>query len=198
MRYDLWMSICFVCCLACSTPEDQTQTQQLPSASRIEIPEIHVFFPDSSLTREGPLMLRNGEPFSGYLFQTYISGQQKSKHPYFQGRKHGTSLAWYPDGTPEFERKYEHGKKTDVHLGWWPDGQKKFEFHFVKGEHHGAAIEWYASGKLYKEFHYEFGQESGSQKMWEEDGQIRANYVVRNGRQYGLTGAKPCVSVMEE
>ena len=29
--------------------------------------------------------------------------------------------------------------------------------------------------------------------MWQEDGTARANYVVREGRRYGLMGAKGCV-----
>jgi hypothetical protein len=35
----------------------------------------------------------------------------------------------------------------------------------------------------------------GQQRMWWPDGTLRANYVVRDGRRYGLLGAKGCVSV---
>jgi hypothetical protein len=30
--------------------------------------------------------------------------------------------------------------------------------------------------------------------MWWENGLIRANYVVKNGRRYGLIGLKLCVN----
>jgi antitoxin component YwqK of YwqJK toxin-antitoxin module len=55
-------------------------------------------------------------------------------------------------------------------------------------------LDWFPDGTLYKQFRYEHGHESGAQRMWYVDGSVRANYVVRDGRRYGLIGAKGCVS----
>ena len=38
------------------------------------------------------------------------------------------------------------------------------------------------------------GYEEGSQKAWWQNGVIRANYVVKNGRRYGLIGLKLCMN----
>jgi antitoxin component YwqK of YwqJK toxin-antitoxin module len=73
-------------------------------------------------------------------------------------------------------------------------GQPQFEFYFEDGEYHGVAKEWYQNGQAYRTFHYEHGYEQGSQKMWWENGIIRANYVVKNGRRYGLIGLKLCMN----
>ena len=46
----------------------------------------------------------------------------------------------------------------------------------------------------YRDSHYAPGHEAGSQRMWYADGTLRANYVARDGRRYGLMGAKGCVT----
>jgi antitoxin component YwqK of YwqJK toxin-antitoxin module len=56
----------------------------------------------------------------------------------------------------------------------------------------GRAREWFANGRLYREFRYRHGQEDGAQRMWYADGTLRASCVVRDGRRWGLMGAKGC------
>ena len=58
----------------------------------------------------------------------------------------------------------------------------------------GVAREWYAGGALFTEQQYALGHEAGLQRMYWEDGRVRASYVVRDGRRYGLLGAKGCVT----
>ena len=89
---------------------------------------------------------------------------------------------------------YRQGKKIGIHKGYYENGNPKFEYHFIQGEHHGIAKEWYENGQDYKFFHYNMGYEEGSQKAWWENGVIRANYVVKNGRRYGLIGLKLCMN----
>ena len=110
------------------------------------------------------------------------------------GWKRGTKK----NGTP-INKSLQSGiieleKKIGKHIGYWENGQPQFEFYFEDGEHHGVAKEWYQNGQTYRTFHYEHGYEQGSQKMWWENGIIRANYVVKNGRRYGLIGLKLCMN----
>src|SRR5439155_11394424 len=41
-------------------------------------------------------------------------------------------------------------------------------------------------------FHHHEGHELGQQQMWNPDGTIRSNYVIKDGRRYGLVGAMGC------
>ena len=41
---------------------------------------------------------------------------------------------------------------------------------------------------------YVDGKEAGAQRMWNEDGTLRANYVIKEGRRFGLLGSKPCAT----
>lgn len=138
--------------------------------------------------------LLEGRPFSGFLLQTLPNGDTAACTGYLNGLQEGTSRIWHPNGSLSEERTFHRGRKVGTHRGWWPNGKRRFEYTFRDGEHHGAMLEWYEDGRPYREFHHREGYEEGSQRMWWEDGGIRANYVVRNGRRYGLIGVKNCVN----
>ena len=89
---------------------------------------------------------------------------------------------------------YINGKKEGVHKGWWPDGKQKFIFELYNNEYNGEFKEWYASGLLAKQLHYKNGQKEGSQKLWWDNESVRANYVIKNGKKYGLIGLKLCIN----
>ena len=110
------------------------------------------------------------------------------------GLEQGVFKKWYPNKKLAESRSFEAGKKEGKHIGFWEDGKPRFEFYFSKGEHDGIANEWYSNGQAYKAFHYTMGYENGSQKIWWENGVIRANYVVKQGRRYGLIGLKLCMT----
>jgi antitoxin component YwqK of YwqJK toxin-antitoxin module len=99
---------------------------------------------------------------------------------------------WFDDGSLAWERTYREGREHGLHRGWYPSGGKRFEIRYVDGFAEGEAREWYPSGKLLTEFRYVRGHEMGRQRMWTEDGILRANYVVRDGRRYGLIGSVGC------
>ena len=101
--------------------------------------------------------------------------------------------SFYPNGALRWERSYSDGTEEGLHRGWYADGSVHFVYNYVDGRLDGLASEWFPNGRQYRAFNYAAGQESGHQQMWHEDGSLRANYVVREGRRYGLMGAKGCV-----
>ena len=80
--------------------------------------------------------------------------------------------------------------------GFHDNGQLQFERWYTgdprAGVLHGRSREWLADGTLYREMNYEHGHEAGLQQLWYDDGSVRAAYIVKNGRRYGLMGAKGC------
>ena len=73
-------------------------------------------------------------------------------------------------------------------------GKPKFCYHFINDEYEGEVTEWDATGQLYRRMHYKQGREDGLQQMWWSDGKLRANYVVKEGKSYGLIGRKLCIN----
>ena len=164
------------------------------SESPASIPDVEVIKTDTRLQRAGGLLYYAGIPFSGHLLARYENDAIKSTTPYDQGKAYGLAQGWYPDGAKKFVRWYQRGKKEGTHVGWWDNGATQFVYHFQNGLHEGNAKEWYPNGLRYRDFNYASGKESGAQQMWYQDGTLRANYVVKDGRRYGLIGSKPCAS----
>ena len=136
-----------------------------------------------------------GEPFTGQVRTYFDDGMFKSQVDYVDGRKEGLAVKYYHDGNVAESRYYSKGKKTGTHMGWWPSGEIKFAIAYFQSLYHGRYEEWFENRTRYKLFHYNHGEEEGTQQMWKEDGSFRANYVVKNGRRFGLTGTKQCKSL---
>jgi hypothetical protein len=149
---------------------------------------------DARLRTEAAVVLLDGRPVSGALVSEGDGVQLAKRTMYRDGVRHGVARSWYENGQLAYERRFREGTEVGTHRGWYYDGQLKFDYRFRDGVLEGIARDWFADGTLYKDFRYEHGYESGAQRVWYVDGTVRANYVVRNGRRYGLIGAKGCVS----
>jgi antitoxin component YwqK of YwqJK toxin-antitoxin module len=145
------------------------------------------------LTVAGGVASLGAAPFTGVAVARRMDGGTRATG-YVRGRRDGADTAWYASGRVAEVRWWAHDRETGRHRGWWPDGRPRFDFTYVDGRLEGRAAEWFANGRPYRELHYAAGHESGSQRMWFADGTLRASYVVRDGRRYGLMGAKGCVT----
>jgi antitoxin component YwqK of YwqJK toxin-antitoxin module len=133
--------------------------------------------------------------FTGYRFLLYPGKKDTAVlQSYFNGVEEGFQRKWYPNKQLAEERFYINGKKEGVHKKWWEDGKQAMLFTAYNNEYDGEFKEWYYTGQIAKDFHYVKGYEEGSEKLWWADGSIRANYVIRNGKKYGLLGLKTCMN----
>ena len=149
---------------------------------------------DSGFTNHQDTVYFGDKYFTGYRYTLYAGGDTAALRSYFNGVEEGLQRSWYPNKQLAEERFYINGRKEGIHRGWWPTGRKKFYFEAYNDEYEGEFKEWYSSGMLCKFFHYVKGQEEGSEKLWWDNGTIRANYVIRNGKKYGLLGLKTCIN----
>jgi len=149
---------------------------------------------DTAVRKNGLLLVR-GEPFTGILIEHFAEGGLKSRTCFAGGRQDGLSESWHANGRTNEVRQYRNGRKEGDNKGWWPNGKPRFEFHFRDGVYDGTCQEWYENGQLYRLNHFVAGEEVGAQRLWYDDGRVLANYVVKDGRRFGLTGAMGCYSV---
>ena len=178
---------------------DPTHSFDVPIASDTLQPEI--VLPNQYLKSKDPFislhqdtLYYHDKKYSGYIYDHFENGDTAYVGSYLNGIEEGVFKKWYRTNQLAEYRAYHEGKKVGKHVGFWEDGQPKFDFNFIAGELHGESNEWYPNGQAYKAFHYKMGYENGSQKMWWENGIIRANYVVKEGRRYGLIGLKLCMT----
>lgn len=137
-----------------------------------------------------------GKPFSGTLFRLDSQTQDTLKiESYLKGNRHGKWIQYFPGHVLKEFRTFDRGKKIGAFVQYFPTGKKQQEYHFQNDEYQGLASEWNERGVLIREMHYVAGHEEGSQKLFYDNGQIRANYVMKDGRRFGLLGTKNCVNV---
>ncbi len=161
----------------------------------IVIPSLNINSSSAHITHQQDRLYFEGQLYSGYIFGLYEDGDTSFITSFFKGKEQGKSETWYPNGQCMEIRLFDCGKKIGRHCGWWENGKIKFEMNYKADLFEGNQREWNEQGRLFKDCNYKEGYESGAQKYWRPNGALYANYVVRNGRNYGLTGVKNCSNV---
>ena len=144
------------------------------------------------------LLYVNDRAFSGTLYNSFPASSDTSwVKTFIDGKEDGQWKQFYSNGEIRETRHFTQGKKTGEYRAWWPDGRLQLVYHFTDGEYEGTCREWNNKGLLIKEMNYHQGYEEGPQKLWYNNGTIKSNYVMKNGRRYGLLGTKNCTNVTD-
>jgi antitoxin component YwqK of YwqJK toxin-antitoxin module len=150
------------------------------------------------LTNVGGVYQFNGKPFSGTIYSLAENKTDTTAIGSFvHGLEDGEWKKYYPNNQLMDKRYYTNGKKTGLFEGWWSNGKKRLEYHFENGEYQGNCKDWSENGLLVSNMNYEKGYEDGLQQQFYETGKVKANYVMTDGRRYGLLGTKNCVNVSD-
>lgn len=147
---------------------------------------------------ENGLLNINQKPFSGRLYSLFGASTDTAELLSYQsGKEHGEWKKFYPSGKIKEKRFFEQGKKTGEYSAWWENGNSQLHYFFVADEYEGTCKEWNVEGKLVRILNYRQGHEEGHQQWWYDNGKIKANYVIQDGRRYGLLGTKNCINVSD-
>jgi antitoxin component YwqK of YwqJK toxin-antitoxin module len=196
LRNSGWLVVAALLLAQCKGPDRVVDNVQVPET----IPNTAQWVPssDTALQRVADIMYHNGKLFTGMVYALYLGTADTAFiNGFWQGREHGYWKKYYPGHRQKERRQYNNGQKTGELLAWWPDGKLQLAYTFNGGEYEGDCREWDTSGTLIKAMHYRAGHEEGAQKMFYNNGKIRSNYVVINGRRYGLLGTKNCINVTD-
>ncbi len=147
--------------------------------------------------RNGQAFLGN-QLFSGKLFALNTNKDTVYKATYLNGVKEGVEIKCYVSGKINEKRRFKNGFQNGTAKGWYESGKPMFVYQFKNEAFHGVYKEWYENGKLYRDQHFVNGLEEGVQQVYNSDGRIKVNYVIKNGRRYGLLGTKNCKNVTEK
>lgn len=162
-----------------------------------EIPTHYVL--TSAANYKGDTIYVKGSKFSGFLYQYHSKTIDTfSIQGYYKGLKEGVSKKWYRNHKLMELRYFSEGKKNGLQVAYWNNGNKRFEYVAKNDAYKDEMKEWDEKGMLIHLAHYnKNGQEEGVQKLWYSNGKIRANYVIIDGKRFGLLGTKNCVNVSD-
>ncbi len=153
---------------------------------------------NSSLTMVDGLIMGNNQPFNGTLFTLFPGTIDTAElASYKEGKEHGEWKKYYPSKQLKEKRYFENGQKRGEYITWWENGQKQLDYFFMADEYEGTCKEWNNEGRLTKVMNYKKGHEEGQQQCWYDNGKIKANYIIKDGRRFGLLGTKNCINVSD-
>jgi antitoxin component YwqK of YwqJK toxin-antitoxin module len=66
---------------------------------------------------------------------------------YKDGKQHGESKGWFPNGQLKQVRHFRNGKIDGLWTFWYKNGQKESEGYFRNGLKDGTWTYWFANGK---------------------------------------------------
>lgn len=134
---------------------------------------------------------------NGYIIRLNPAHDTIMLTGYVNGKKQGRCYTRFPNRRYQSVEHFINGKAEGRQQKWWENGQLKYEAYFKNDVFDGRLLEWNPNGVLMRDNHYQNGQEAGRQKMWYDNGKLRANYIVKDGRTYGLTGTMNCSNAIE-
>ncbi len=153
---------------------------------------------DLHLQNSNGIFMNGGRPFTGIIYSLSPSKRDTlAVEGFSQGREDGEWKKYFTNRQLAEQRFYAAGKKTGTYAAWWPNGKQRLLYHFADGEYEGSCTDWNESGLLISNMNYSKGYESGSQQQFYDNGKIKANYIMKDGRRYGLLGTKNCVNVSD-
>lgn len=179
---------------ACKQPAEKPV---IPQSQPIVIPNDTIVSTDSLLQIRNGIYYVKGQLFSGYVQFFHGNGVVKAVQSVHEGKQEGWAYEYFENGKQLSKRYYHLGEKDSVHTGWWDNGNTRFVYHFKNGVYNGSFEEYYYTGKPLKKISYYNGNDSFG-TGWRENGKIFMNYIMKDGRRYGVMNAQPCYSLKNE
>ena len=121
------------------------------------------------------------KPITGFVYDTYEEGQQRTQATYSEGILNGNYKSWYDNGKVSFEYNYLNSELNGKYSCWDKNGQLIQEFNYFQGEKDGLNREWYSNGQLKTEENYEDFLKDGTFKKWNSLGQLIKEDFYSNG-----------------
>jgi antitoxin component YwqK of YwqJK toxin-antitoxin module len=183
----------FLLICSCTRTNQQNKEEAGQTSSTVSLLKT-----SGSITTQQDFVLVNNKKFTGTLYLLQSNNRDTLLIEQFKnGLLSGLTRKWFNNGAVMELRNYKTGKKNGRQTVFWENGHKKFEFTALDDAPEGEMKEWSMDGRLIHLANYRNGQEEGTQQLWYDNGKIRANYVIRNGRRYGLLGTKNCRNVSD-
>ncbi|HPG73478.1 MAG TPA: hypothetical protein PLM49_04240 [Bacteroidales bacterium] len=92
-----------------------------------------------------------------YEVQYYESGQRKMEGPYLEGNRHGKWMAWYENDTVWSVGYYKQGKRHGLSAVYHPNGIKFYDKNYINNVAEGKWSFYSEQGELVSEAFYHKG-----------------------------------------
>jgi antitoxin component YwqK of YwqJK toxin-antitoxin module len=102
-----------------------------------------------------------------------------------QGRKTGTALHWYEDGTLSRRSGYEAGELNGADIVYHRNGKAQFETHYSKGKKSGPYRSFRQDGSLMSSGQYTDDKKTGNWSFYDATGRLTAEQSLADDKLNG-------------
>jgi antitoxin component YwqK of YwqJK toxin-antitoxin module len=158
-------------------PTDEPRTTTLPEVQR------------SALTLRDGRLYRDGEraPFRGFMIESYVDGDLKSRSAVSNGMVNGVSEGWHTNGVMQLREHFVEGVAHGVREEWFESGKKQSESMIVNGKLHGLFRRWHENGQLAEEIEMKEGEPDGIARSYYPSGFLKTTARLENGKLINQT-----------
>jgi len=100
---------------------------------------------------------------------------------YKDGKQHGVSKGWWPNGNLKQVRYYKNGETVGKWTYIYINGKKKMEFNYKHGQRNGKWARWYENGQKNFEGYYKDDKRDGLHTGWYKNGQKKRENTYKDG-----------------
>lgn len=130
--------------------------------------------------------IKPDDNFSGLWVTWHVNGEKANEIQYRDGKRDGTSTAFYADGGKAFEQHYTEDICNGSDTGWSTSGKKAYAGQYKNGKQDGIWRHWHENGQLQSETIFQGRPARAKQLMvceWSET--IRKPLSKRQTRRIG-------------
>lgn len=140
------------------------------------------------------IVMIDGNAYEG-MIEAEVGGVIVHKGTYKDGLRHGIHSSYFETGVLKEMCEYYRGVKHGSYSHYYPFAVQKTSViaNYQDGKRHGLYQEIYHNGKVQIERYYDNGTEI-SNRSFSYQGKVVSNYVVKEGRKYGLIHSSFCKS----
>lgn len=159
-------------------------------------PVISILTNNPKLRRAENTVYYDGKRFTGVVRTSIDDKLNELFMEVKNGLMDGKYQEWNSDHIIQSDRRYKKGVEHGLQKGFHHDGTLSYEYNCYEGERVGDYKEYYPNGNLHIYKYLEDGKEIKT-KINDLEGKVIANYVLKDGRYYGLMGSSSCYSVLD-
>lgn len=120
-------------------------------------------------------------PFTGYVTESYPTGQLKSRSQVVRGRLEGLSEGWHVNGVLQVREHFRGGASHGRRTKFDQNGKALSEAYLVGGKLHGLYREWNPDGTLAEEIALATGANHGWSYAFFPSGSVKARALFEQG-----------------
>lgn len=127
---------------------------------------------------------KNGKMDGLFIKYNYLPGSSlygTESIFYKNGKRHGTFIITYSDGSLKVESIFKNDKLHGTYIEYYTHGGIKNIVNYKNGKFHGTYKEYFINGKIFRDLNFKNGKQHGLKTIYNSLGIVEFSAICNNG-----------------